>query len=105
MIKALLDSVTCGDLIANRDNLLKTGHSGPSNPICLDSSLTVQEGCAALASHKISSAPVYDAKEKGFIGMLDFRDFVVYLLEVFHKITKVSHTFDSEMVYFLCLNS
>ena len=69
----------------------------PEAPVCLDSSLTVQEGCEALASHKILSAPVYDEAEGGFIGMLDFRDMITFLLEVVdHK-----KSIDGEMVFSL----
>jgi CBS domain-containing protein len=83
----------------NKASLL--GHRPPENPVCLDSSLTVSEGCAALSMHKISSAPVYDMNEGGFIGMLDFRDLITYVLEIFHKIPRPQQSFDAEMVLLL----
>ncbi|KAI8814128.1 hypothetical protein BJ742DRAFT_848873 [Cladochytrium replicatum] len=62
----------------------------PQRPVCLDADLSVQEGCAALAAYKISSAPVYDHRLGGFVGMLDYRDLVTFVLEVFHKIPKTA---------------
>jgi hypothetical protein len=73
-----------GDLLKSKGSLNASGHRSPEAPVCLDSSLTIQEGCEALAAHKILSAPVYDESEGGFIGMLDFRDMISLLLEVVH---------------------
>ncbi|KAI8610244.1 hypothetical protein BC830DRAFT_1070056 [Chytriomyces sp. MP71] len=57
-------------------------------PICLDTDLSVQDACNALAANKISSAPVYSPEQGGFVGMFDYRDLVTYVLEVFHKVPK-----------------
>lgn len=65
------------------------------DPICLSSSLSVVEGCSALAKHRIQSAPVYDADAQGFIGILDFRDLVAYVLQVFHKVPKEPVSIDT----------
>ncbi|RKO87996.1 hypothetical protein BDK51DRAFT_16879 [Blyttiomyces helicus] len=67
-------------------HLLRLSRSGPVHPVCLDSELTVKEGCMALADHKISSAPVYDRSSGSFIGMLDYGDLVTYVLAVLHKV-------------------
>ncbi|KAJ1551944.1 cell separation during budding [Cladochytrium tenue] len=100
-LHAALEAVTCGNLV----HAISKGSAGsaadaarPKVPICLDVELTVQEGCAALAQYKISSAPVYSPEAGGFIGMLDYRDLVAYVLEVFHKVPKEQQTFDAEMV-------
>ncbi|KAJ3210341.1 cell separation during budding [Clydaea vesicula] len=77
--------------------LSSTGHAKPQQPICLDSKLTVHEGCQALAHYKISSAPVYDAAAGGFIGMLDFKDLVTYILKVFYKIPREISSYDAEL--------
>lgn len=82
----VFQTTTCGELVNNAFSLKLAGHSPPSQPVCLDANLSVQEGCAALAAHKISSAPVYDANQGGFVGMLDYKDLVAYVLEVFHKV-------------------
>jgi len=97
-ISALLETTTCLALVESSSKLFQTGHNPPQTPICLDSNLSVVEGCQALAEHKISSAPVYDAKQGGFIGMLDFKDLVAYVLEVFHKVpVEHSHAFEEQM--------
>ncbi|KAL2915925.1 cell separation during budding [Polyrhizophydium stewartii] len=95
----LLTSVSCRDLV-DRTQALRSPHppsfSPPEHPICLDSELTVQEACAALAKHRISSAPIYSSEEGGFIGMLDYKDVVAYVLAVLHKIPHDT-VVDSEM--------
>ncbi|KAJ1558082.1 cell separation during budding [Nowakowskiella sp. JEL0078] len=90
-VVSLLSSKTCVELI--KKNLLERlphpdSSSPPERPVCLDSNLSVQEGCAALAAYKISSAPVYDHKQGGFVGMLDYRDLVAFVLEVLHKVPR-----------------
>ncbi|KAJ3219651.1 cell separation during budding [Clydaea vesicula] len=94
-LTSLLSKTSCQELL--QTSLTSTGHAAPKQPICLDSNLSVQEGCQALAQHRISSAPVYDASEGGFVGMLDFKDLVTYVLEVFHKVPKEKTSFDSEL--------
>ncbi|KAJ3077195.1 cell separation during budding [Podochytrium sp. JEL0797] len=89
--KAFFAETTCGDVIANKA-------SGPKVPICLDTDLSVQDACNALATHHITSAPVYNPHEGGFVGMFDYRDLVTYVLEVFHKLPKeATASLDAEM--------
>ncbi|KAJ3224814.1 hypothetical protein HK099_007858 [Clydaea vesicula] len=65
----LLTKITCSELLYK--HLSSTGHAKPQQPICLDSKLTVHEGCQTLAHIKISSPPVYDTAE-GRLLVLDF---------------------------------
>ncbi|KAI9205642.1 uncharacterized protein BJ171DRAFT_63936 [Polychytrium aggregatum] len=95
VIHKLLSSTKCSDLLGGLAG--PYGTSAPPHPVCLDSELSVQEGCAALAAHKISSAPVYDAKAGGFVGMLDYRDLATYVLEVFHKVPHSQVPVDAEL--------
>ncbi|KAI8905933.1 hypothetical protein EDD86DRAFT_211137 [Gorgonomyces haynaldii] len=67
-----------------------------TKPITLDSELPLHEACAVLAKSKISSAPVYDAEQGAFIGMLDYRDIVAHVLTVLHKIPPPQQSFDSD---------
>ncbi|KAI9328398.1 hypothetical protein BDR26DRAFT_808397 [Obelidium mucronatum] len=91
--KALFLETTCGDLISTPSR-----STGPKIPICLDTDLSVQDACNALANHRISSAPVYSPEQGGFIGMFDYRDLVTYVLEVFRKVPKeATASFDAEM--------
>ncbi|KAI9098693.1 hypothetical protein DFS34DRAFT_642770 [Phlyctochytrium arcticum] len=97
-LATLLDTLTCSDIIKGSDGAGagKTG-SRPQHPLCLDSELNVTEGCEALANNKISSAPVYDATKGGFIGMLDYRDLVAFVLSVLHKVPRDKTPVDSSM--------
>jgi len=91
--RSLFSDTACGDVLT-----LPTRSSGPKVPVCLDTDLSVQDACNALAAHKISSAPVYSPEQGGFIGMFDYRDLVSYVLEVFHKVPKdATVSFDAEM--------
>ncbi|KAJ3330370.1 cell separation during budding [Blyttiomyces sp. JEL0837] len=92
-MQKLLASVTCGELVIKAVPMRER----PKVPVCLDVELTVQEGCTALATNKISSAPIYSSEAGGFLGMLDYRDLVAYVLEVFHKVPKEPASFDAEM--------
>lgn len=38
-----------------------------------------------MVKHGISSAPVYNSKTNTYVGMLDYRDIVDYVLIVFNK--------------------
>ncbi|KAJ3011997.1 cell separation during budding [Thoreauomyces humboldtii] len=94
-LDALLNTITCGDLMASEDPGANRPSLRPKHPLCLDSELSVQEGavagvtrCEALAANSITSAPVYDAIKGGFIGMLDYRDLVAFVLSVLHKVPK-----------------
>ena len=95
----LLTSVTCKQLLNRETQLVPypTTFVPPSAPICLDAELTVQEACAALAKHRISSAPVYSSEDGGFLGMLDYQDLISYVLAVLHKTPREDRTFDAEM--------
>ncbi|KAI8608980.1 hypothetical protein BC830DRAFT_1233642 [Chytriomyces sp. MP71] len=85
-MRALFAETTCGALIASAS--ARPHSAAPKIPICLDTDLSVQDACNALAAHKISSAPVYSPEQGGFVGMFDYRDLVTYVLEVFHKVPK-----------------
>ncbi|KAJ3046856.1 cell separation during budding [Rhizophlyctis rosea] len=85
-VPGILSAITCGEVILSPDQFATRESTRPTVPVCLDSELSVQEGCAALAAHRVSSAPVYDEKAGGFVGMLDYRDLVAYILAVLHKV-------------------
>ncbi|KAI8928921.1 hypothetical protein BC831DRAFT_509644 [Entophlyctis helioformis] len=98
----LLTSITCGALVSQASDLRSPYtsplHAPPEHPICLDSELTVQEACAALAQHKISSAPIYNAEQGGFVGQIDYRDVVAYVLTIMHKVPHdKQQSFDADM--------
>ncbi|KAJ8323977.1 cell separation during budding [Batrachochytrium dendrobatidis] len=98
-LRSLLGSITCKELMDRSKSMRSsnpTALNSPEHPICFDSELTVQEACSALAKHKISSAPIYGSQEGGFIGMLDYRDLVAYVLAVLHKIPH-DVAYDAEM--------
>jgi CBS domain containing-hemolysin-like protein len=95
----ILTHYSCSDLLQQRQLLLTSSISPPEHPICLDSELSVSDACAALAKHKISSAPVYQALQGGFLGLFDYHDVVTYVLAVLHKVEHDSpHQFDAELV-------
>ncbi|KNC96474.1 hypothetical protein, variant [Spizellomyces punctatus DAOM BR117] len=94
---ALLDSLTCGEVIKDQDPAANKLGARPQHPLCLDSELSVSEGCEALAANRITSAPVYDANKGGFIGMLDYRDLVAFVLSVLHKVPKDPSPVDVSM--------
>ncbi|KAI8820731.1 uncharacterized protein EV422DRAFT_567626 [Fimicolochytrium jonesii] len=96
-LDALLNTVTCGELCKSADPMLNKAGAKPKHPLCLDAELSVTEGCEALAANKISSAPVYDAEKGGFIGMLDYRDLVAFVLSVLHKVPRDAPAIDAEM--------
>lgn len=98
-VRDIIDNVVCKQLIQVHTcdgKIEPVGKKPPPKPICLDSELTVAEGCAALAENKISSAPIYDASKGGFIGMLDYRDLVAYVLSVFQKLPLRPESFNSD---------
>ncbi|KAI8920086.1 hypothetical protein DFJ77DRAFT_451055 [Powellomyces hirtus] len=96
-LDALLNTITCGDLMKTEDPGGNKLGTRPTHPLCLDSELSVTEGCEALAANKITSAPVYDAVKGGFIGMLDYRDLVAFVLSVLHKVPKDLPPIDATM--------
>ncbi len=67
-LRTCLTNTTVSQLLETTTLSRQTGHKSPLVPVCLDSHLTVQEGCAALSYHKISSAPIYDQALGGFVG-------------------------------------
>ncbi|KAL6059621.1 cell separation during budding [Balamuthia mandrillaris] len=52
------------------------------NLVCFDSTTSITDVFHKLVEHKIHSAPVYDAKAKEYIGLIDWKDLVAYLLQV-----------------------
>lgn len=46
----------------------------------LDSNVPIGEACEVLVSNGISSAPVFNAQSKSYVGMIDYRDIVDYVL-------------------------
>ncbi|KAJ3123897.1 cell separation during budding [Physocladia obscura] len=84
-VRSLFSTTLSGDLLASAT---ARSSSHPKIPICLDTDLSVQDACNALAEHKISSAPVYSPEQGGFVGMFDYRDLVTYVLEVFRKLPR-----------------
>ncbi|KAI9324845.1 hypothetical protein DFJ73DRAFT_802232 [Zopfochytrium polystomum] len=72
-LRSLLDSTPCRALVA-----AGPGSSiRPKAPIYLDAEMTVLEGCAALAKTASRRRP---ASAGAFVGMLDYRDLVAYIL-------------------------
>ncbi|CAG8487274.1 5417_t:CDS:2 [Ambispora leptoticha] len=55
------------------------------NVIIVDGDTPIEEACDILIKNNISSAPVYDAHVKNFIGMFDWADVMSYLLIVLKK--------------------
>ena len=53
--------------------------------VIIDSEATIESACDTLVKHGILSAPVYDASKKTFVGMLDYRDVVTYILLALNK--------------------
>lgn len=72
-LRKIISETTVQQLLEATTLNRQTGHKSPLVPVCLDSHLTVQEGCAALAYHKISSAPIYDQALGGFVGKVQRR--------------------------------
>lgn len=62
----------CRDLLRARGDVLEI-------PSCV----SVEEACSMLVARGVSSAPVRSADT--YIGMLDYRDIVDFVLAVFHK--------------------
>lgn len=76
----LLSTITVRQLLDDENGNKKA-------PIYIEATASVEDGCKILNSGNISSAPLYDAPSDTFIGLIDFRDFAVYVLKVFHKIS------------------
>ncbi|KAL7317747.1 cell separation during budding, variant 2 [Mucor circinelloides] len=52
----------------------------------IDGNVSVEEACQVLVENNISSAPVFEGKEKGhYIGMFDYGDVIAYILLVLHR--------------------
>ncbi|KAI3634856.1 hypothetical protein MIR68_007237 [Amoeboaphelidium protococcarum] len=56
-------------------------------PVVIDSEMKVEEAAMILVENSISSAPVYNAKKKAYVGMFDYQDLVAYLLKVHEEKT------------------
>ena len=87
MLQQLLNNTTCGQILKK------------SQPITLDADTPVHDACATLASHKISSAPVFDAQQNKFVGVVDYRDIVAHVLTVLHKIPAPPKSLDADWVF------
>ncbi|KAG4091380.1 CBS-domain-containing protein [Neocallimastix lanati (nom. inval.)] len=72
-IISVLNKTPCCDLIKGQE------------PITIDSSVSVEEGCKKLVEHQFTSAPVIDNKTGKIVGILDYRDLVAFILLVFSK--------------------
>ncbi len=75
-VQALLEGTRCMDLLKRQHGVIE-----------VDAQATISEGCDVLVRNGISSAPVYDAALGSYVGMLDYRDIVDYVLVVFRKKT------------------
>jgi predicted transcriptional regulator len=51
----------------------------------IDSNTSVEAGCETLVKHGISSAPVFSKVTKSYVGMLDYRDVVAFVLVAFKR--------------------
>jgi len=60
-IISVLNKTPCCDLIKGQE------------PITIDSSVSVEEGCKKLVEHQFTSAPVIDNKTGKIVGILDYR--------------------------------
>jgi CBS domain-containing protein len=69
-VSELLDKTTCGSLVTGQ------------HVVVIPADMDVTSACQMLVKHEISSAPVYDAASENYLGMLDFRDLVDYILIV-----------------------
>lgn len=63
----------------------------------ISSSISIKEGCQILIDNGISSAPVFSSTLNEYIGMLDFRDIVEFILILFHR----SESKDSKIASFM----
>lgn len=71
-VRTLLESKVLSDIPGiDRQNL-----------IIFDSKSTLRECFVQLIEHNIHSAPVFDSKKGQFIGLLDFKDFAKYVVDL-----------------------
>lgn len=49
----------------------------------IDASSSMKDAFEKLTSHKITAAPVFDSKEGQYIGIVDMKDYVAYILWLF----------------------
>lgn len=69
-LDVLFSTITCGALVSEQ------------KVIIISADANVTEACSTLVKHAISSAPVYDGKADAFLGLIDYRDLVDYILIV-----------------------
>ncbi|KAI8054292.1 hypothetical protein BDF22DRAFT_654480 [Syncephalis plumigaleata] len=65
--------VPCGHIITQQEM------------IQIDANASMETACETLVTHCISSAPIYDEKEKHYIGMFDYSDLLTYVLLVLKR--------------------
>ncbi|KAF9392667.1 cell separation during budding [Podila verticillata] len=53
--------------------------------VTVDADSTVEDACEVLLQNGISSAPVYDANKKIYVGMFDYGDLMTYILLLLKK--------------------
>lgn len=69
----LWTSTKCADLLKNQE------------VVEIDSQVAITDGCEVLVKKGISSAPVWNEQTKSYMGMLDYRDLVDFVLIAFRK--------------------
>ncbi|RKP09263.1 hypothetical protein THASP1DRAFT_14491 [Thamnocephalis sphaerospora] len=72
-------TVQCGHLIEQQ------------NLVVVDANASMEKACEALITHGISSAPVYDAAVKTYVGMFDYADLLTYILLVLKRAKVPQH--------------
>ncbi|KAI1317049.1 cell separation during budding [Mortierella claussenii] len=53
--------------------------------VSIDANASVEDACEVLFKRGISSAPVYDAQRKAYVGMFDYSDLMTYILLALKK--------------------
>src|SRR5689334_7834606 len=53
------------------------------NLIQIDASSSLKEAFESLTANKITAAPVFDSKENQYVGIVDMKDYVAYILWLF----------------------
>jgi predicted transcriptional regulator len=96
--REVLSKITCAQLLDRSSAIHKAvSHYSkfPESPVHIDASVTMKDACRVLSSNNISSAPIYDAETKSFIGLLEYYDLATHVLEVLSEVPiQDSHTLD-----------
>lgn len=79
--KAFLESITAADFPLP----VKKGNSNGHHLIVIDSKEKVKHAMQTLIENNIYSAPVYNAQENQFIGMVDLADILCFAEKVFQE--------------------